>query len=52
MAHSWIRIRDGKKIYIHDMIMLYHELEEEKIMGDSLNIVYEVAHKEVEKKYN
>ena len=52
MAHSWMRIRDGKKIYKHDMIMLYHELEEEKIMGDSLNVVYEVAHEEVEKKYN
>lgn len=50
MAHSWIRIRDGKKIYIHDIIMLYHVLEEEKLMGDGLNVVYEVAHKEFEKK--
>lgn len=34
------------------MTMLYHELEEEKIMGDSLEVVYETTHKEVEKKYN
>lgn len=52
MAHSWQRLRDGKNIQKHDITMLYHELEEEKIMGDSLEIEYEKAHSEVEKKYN
>ena len=52
MAHSWLRLREGKRIYKHDITMLYHELEEEKIMGDSLTVIYEEAHKEVEKKYN
>ena len=52
MAHSWQRLREGKNIQKHDITMLYHELEEEKIMGDSLEIEYEKAHSEVEKKYN
>ena len=32
--------------------MLYHELEEEKIMGENLEIAYEDAHEIVQKKYN
>ncbi|MCD7809027.1 MAG: hypothetical protein LUH02_06775 [Erysipelotrichaceae bacterium] len=32
--------------------MLYHELEEEKIMGDSLKIVYEDVHDVVSETYN
>lgn len=48
----WLILGNGLKIYKHDMTMLYHELEEEKIMGDSLEVVYETTHKEVEKKYN
>ena len=49
MAHSWIRLRNGKKIYNHDFTMLYHELAEESIMGERLDIFYEDVHKEVEK---
>ncbi len=52
MVHSWLRLREGKTIYKHDITMLYHELEEEKIMGDSLEIVYEDAHDVVSKTYN
>lgn len=52
MAHSWIRLRNGKKIYNHDFTMLYHELAEESIMGERLDIFYEDVHKEVEKKYS
>lgn len=52
MAHSWQRLREGKNIQKHDLTMLYHELEEEKIMGSSLEIVYEKAHEKAEAKYN
>lgn len=52
MAHSWIRLRTGKNIQEHDRIMLLHEREEEKIMGKSLDIKYELAHDEAEKKYS
>ena len=52
MANSWLRLREGKNIQHHDMIMLKHELEEEKIMGESLEIPYLDVHKEVQKKYN
>ena len=52
MAHSWMRLREGKNIQKHDLTMLKHELEEEKIMGKSLDIIYEIAHNEVQKKYN
>ena len=48
MAHSWIRLRTGLDIQEHDLMLLKHELEEEKIMGDSLEIPYEIAHNEVE----
>lgn len=48
MAHSWVRLRTGINIQEHDLMLLKHELEEEKIMGDSLEIPYEIAHNEVE----
>ena len=52
MAHSWLRLREGKNIQKHDITMLYHELAEEKIMQDSLDISYNPVHREVEKTYN
>lgn len=52
MIHSWLRVREGKVIHKHDIILLHHELEEEKIMGDSLEIYYEKAHNEVEKTWS
>jgi SPP1 gp7 family putative phage head morphogenesis protein len=52
MAHSWIRVREGKNIQAHDLTMLYHELEEEKIMGESLEVKYEMAHNKAQKKFN
>lgn len=52
MQHSWIRLRDGKNIQRHDLIMLWHELEEAKIMGTGVDVIYEDAHEIVEKKYN
>lgn len=52
MQNSWMRLREGKNIQQHDLILLQHELAEEKIMGDGLEIIYEEAHNEVEKKYN
>ncbi len=52
MALSWQRLRNNDNIQPHDIIMLQHELMEEKIMGDSLDIFYDDVHNEVEKKYN
>ena len=52
MQHSWMRLRSGKNIQEHDRILLYHELEEAKIMGTGTDVVYEHAHREVEKIYN
>lgn len=52
MQHSWMRLREGKNIQAHDKIMLLHELEEAKIMGKGLDVVYEEAHAVVEKRYN
>ncbi len=52
MAHSWIRLREGKNIQKHDITMLKHELAEERIMGESLEIQYEKVHYKVGKKYN
>lgn len=48
MANSWLRIRNNDNIQEHDLMMIKHELEEEKIMGESLDIPYEMAHNEVE----
>lgn len=52
MQHSWMRLREGKNIQKHDLTLLRHEIEEAKIMGTGLDVVYEVAHAEVEKTYN
>lgn len=52
MAMSWQRLREGKNIQPHDIILLQHELAEEKIMGESLEIVYENVHNEVQETYN
>ncbi|MDD3186607.1 MAG: minor capsid protein, partial [Anaerostipes sp.] len=52
MAHSWIRLRNGKNIYPHDITMLRHELEEERIMKESLDLIYEDVHEIVQRKYN
>lgn len=52
MANSWMRLREGKNIQDHDLIILKHEIEEEKIMSDNLEISYETAHNEANKKYN
>ena len=52
MAHSWMRLREGKTIYPHDLIMIQHELAEAKIMQDNLDIYYEEAHNEVIKTYD
>ena len=52
MQHSWMRLRSGKDIQEHDIILLHHELEEAKIMGTGTDVVYDDAHREVEKTYN
>lgn len=52
MQHSWMRLREGRNIQEHDKIMLWHELEEAKIMGTGTDVVYEHAHAIVEKQYN
>lgn len=52
MAQSWIRLREGKNIQPHDMILLQHELMEAEIMGTDTTIPYDPVHDEVSKKYN
>ena len=52
MAHSWLRLRQGKYIQKHDITMLNHELDEEKEMQDSLDVIYEDSHERVQKVYN
>lgn len=52
MAQSWIRLREGKNIQEHDIILLNHELMEAKIMGKGTDIPYELAHEEAQKQYN
>ena len=52
MQNSWMRLHEGKNIQKHDITLLNHELAESKIMGTGLDVVYEVAHAEVEKTYN
>ena len=46
MAMSWERIKQNQALE-HDKILLRHELEEEKIMGESLEITYQEAHNRV-----
>lgn len=51
MAESFRRLREGKHIQEHDIIMLRHErLEYELMKKEHMN--YEEAHKLAEKKYN
>ena len=52
MQNSWMRLREGKNIQRHDLILLQHELAEEKIMGEGLEVIYEIAHNKVEKEYD
>lgn len=52
MAQSWLRLREGKNIQEHDIILLHHELEEARIMNKNLEIPYEKAHNEAEKNWN
>ena len=52
MAQSWIRLRNGKNVQEHDLILLQHELMEANIMGTGTTVPYEPVHNEVEKTYN
>jgi len=52
MQHSWMRLREGKNIQPHDIILLNHELLEASIMEKDPNITYEKAHEEACKKYD
>ena len=52
MQHSRMRLREGKNIQKHDMILLNHELLEASIMEKDANITYEKAHEEACKEYD
>ncbi|WP_270302266.1 hypothetical protein [Baileyella intestinalis] len=52
MAQSWLRLREGKHIQEHDIVLLHHELEEAKIMNADVDVPYEMAHNEVNKIWN
>ena len=52
MQHSWMRLREGKSIQPHDITLLNHELAEANIMGTGTDVIYEIAHAEVEQTYN
>lgn len=52
MAQSWLRLREGKYIQEHDIVLLHHELEEAKIMNADVDVPYEKAHNEVNKIWN
>lgn len=52
MAQSWIRIREGKNIQPHDILLLKHELMEAEIMGTGTTIPYEPTHDKVSETYN
>ena len=51
MANSWQRLREGKNIQDHDLVMLEHEYFEVVLMGKE-NMAYEEAHEEANKIYN
>ena len=51
MSESWRRLREGKNIQEHDLIMIKHERLEYELMN-KYNKKYEEAHKLTEKKYN
>lgn len=50
MAESWRRLREGKDIQPHDLILLKHELYELKLMQNGLS--YAEAHEITNQKYN
>ena len=52
MAQSWIRLREGKNIQPHDILLLKHELMEAEIMGTGTTIPYEPTHDKVSETYN
>ena len=52
MAQSWIRLREGKNIQEHDIILLKHEQMEAEIMGTDTTVPYELVHEEVSKVYD
>lgn len=51
MAESFRRVRDGKDIQEHDLIMLKHEHLEYGLMT-KLGMTYEEAHELTQRKYN
>ena len=51
MAESFRRLRDGKNIQEHDIVLLRHEHLEHDLMN-RLNLQYEEAHSLAESKYN
>lgn len=51
MAESFRRLREGKNIQKHDLIMLKHERLEYELM-EKLHLKYDEAHKITERKYN
>ena len=50
MAESWRRLREGKNILKHDIVMMYHELTELTLMEQGMS--YREAHNETDKIYN
>ena len=50
MAESWRRLREGKNILKHDIVMLHHELTELTLMEQGLS--YREAHNQTDKIYN
>lgn len=51
MAESFRRLREGKNIQEHDLIMLKHERLEYELMNKK-HMSYQEAHRLAEKKYN
>jgi len=54
MTQSWLRMseRTGKNIQKHDVVLLYHELYEIKLLIANSSCSQSRAHMEAEKKYN
>ena len=50
IAQSIQRLRDGKKIFKHDIILVYHEAIEADFMKQGLS--YEDAHEKANEKFN
>lgn len=51
MAESWRRLREGKHIQKHDIILLQHELMESDLMSNN-KLDYYTAHNITQEKYN